>query len=105
MKELADVNKPVELARLLNVSEQVVTNWKSRGIAKDKLIDLADEYAFRIKYVLTGEGDMLRPDFYHKNSARKQVDLLMQELPEYKQQLAVKLLNSLAEPENGTTDN
>lgn len=99
MRELAGISKAADLARLLNISEQVVTNWKSRGISKDALIDLSDQYAFRIKYVLTGDGQKLQTvSAYPKASPIYKVLELMQQMDEATKYQAVKIIDTLAEP-------
>ena len=88
-----------ELARKFNLLDQHIRNWKVRGVPKDYLIDLADEWGFRIKYVRDGTGEMfdsLRP---YKNSPEAQVFLAMQHMDEATKYQVVKISDSLAEPE------
>lgn len=84
-----------DLARKFNLLDQHITNWKKRGIPKDYLIDLAEEWGFRAKYVRDGTGTMT-DGFYIENEKIKKAVLLMQELPEYALDEAINSLNSVA---------
>lgn len=88
-----------ELARKFNLLDQHIRNWKVRGVPKDYLIDLADEWSFRIKYVRDGTGEMFDPLRPYKNSPEAQVVLAMQHMDEATKYQVVKISDSLAEPE------
>jgi hypothetical protein len=72
-----------DLAKHLNVLDQHVTNWKSRGVPKDVIIDLADEWGFRAKYVRDGEGDKFINPYQYLQKQEKVLLQARQQLPEY----------------------
>lgn len=90
-----------DLARKLNVSDQVVNNWTRRGIPKDVLIDLSDEWNFKIKYVRDGVGSKFHSDIPYGNSPEAMVQLAMQKMKEDTKHRLVKISDTLAEPEPG----
>lgn len=47
--------KDVVIAEKIGVSPQTVSNWKTRGIANDKIIPLANIYGLDASYIMTGE--------------------------------------------------
>lgn len=87
-----------ELARKFNLLDQHIRNWKVRGVPKDYLIDLADEWGFRIKYVRDGTGEKFDIFHPHKNSPEAKVVLAMQHMDEATKYQVVKISDSLAEP-------
>jgi hypothetical protein len=99
MKSLRIELSDAELARKFNLLDQHIRNWKIRGVPKDYLIDLADEWNFRIKYVRDGTGEMfdsLRP---YNNSPEAKVVAAMRQMDEATKYQVVKISDSLAEPE------
>jgi hypothetical protein len=46
------------LARLLNVAQQNVNNWESRGLSKEGLLDAQQKLGVNATWVVTGEGPM-----------------------------------------------
>lgn len=93
--ELSDA----ELARKFNLIDQHIQNWKKRGVPKDYLIDLADEWGFRIKYVKDGDGLIFKKSPIYPNSPEAKVLSAMQHMDEATKYQVVKISNTLAEPE------
>lgn len=48
--------QPSQLARLLNVSQQTITNWESRGISRAGLIECQRVFGVQANWLDTGEG-------------------------------------------------
>lgn len=71
-----------DLARKFNVPDQNVNNWKNRGIPSHILIELSDEWKFRLKYVKDGDGQMFDQNINLTNELKTHL-MVMQELPEY----------------------
>jgi CI repressor-like protein len=71
-----------ELARKFNVLDQHVNNWKKRGVPNHILIELCDEWNFRLKYVKDGEGEMFAENYSLTNELKQHLKVL-QNLPEY----------------------
>lgn len=61
-KDLKGVTGQSALARLLNVSPQVVKNWESRGISKPGALMVEDQLGVSAIWILNGNGDMLAPN-------------------------------------------
>lgn len=93
-----------QLARKLNLLDQHINNWKKRGVPKDILIDLSDEWDFKIKYVRDGQGDMFHSHIAYGNSPEAKVQMAMERMDEATKYQLVKISDTLAEPEqsNGT---
>lgn len=104
MRKLSIELSDAELARKLNILDQHITNWKKRGVPKDILIDLADEWRFRIKYVRDGEGNIFDPSVFYKNSPESKVLAAMENMDEATKYQMVKISNTFTQPEqsNGT---
>ena len=105
MVELGINMTDAELARKLNLLDQHIAHWKNRGVPKDVLIDLSDEWDFLIKYVRDGEGNMFKPTKLYGNTPEAQVYNAMQLMDAPTKYQAVKICNTLAEPAempNGT---
>lgn len=103
MKTLKIEMSDADLARKFNLLDQHIRNWKVRGVPKDYLIELADEWKFRIKYVRDGDGFMFDPLQPYKHSPEAQVFLAMQNMDEATKYQVVKISDTLAEPKaNGT---
>jgi hypothetical protein len=98
MAKLGIEMSDAELARKFNLLDQHINHWKNRGVPKDILIDLADEWHFRTKYVRDGEGEMFDSYVLNKNSPEAKVITAMQSMDPITKYQAVKILNTLAEP-------
>lgn len=86
MEVAGDLGKSIkqsDLAKHLNVLDQHVTNWKSRGVPKDVIIDLAEEWGFRAKYVRDGVGDKFINPYLYLQKQEKALLEVRQNLPEY----------------------
>lgn len=57
-KLLKDADGPSDVARLLGVSPQKVTNWKSRGVSTEGMLDAQRLIGCSAIWLQTGEGDM-----------------------------------------------
>lgn len=49
---------PAELARLLNISRQLVHHWETRGPSKTTIFDLQAEWGVNATWILSGSGPM-----------------------------------------------
>ena len=58
-KILKQAERAAAVARLLNISEQVLTNWKTRGIPAEKITIIAKTLGCRPYWLEDGEGEML----------------------------------------------
>lgn len=59
-----------DIARLVDVSEQTLTNWKKRGIPSGSIFDLSDKFDCNPRWLATGKGEMKE-----KNLNPFQIDL------------------------------
>lgn len=59
-KELHKKNSPSEVGRLINESEQTISNWRSRGVPKAKHVDIARKLGCDPEWLATGAGEMRR---------------------------------------------
>jgi phage repressor protein C with HTH and peptisase S24 domain len=57
-KILNKIKNQADMARLMNVLEQNLTNWKRRGVPKDVIVQLQNDWGLNINWVRTGDGDM-----------------------------------------------
>lgn len=57
-KELKNIEKPAQLARLLNISQQTLTNWESRGVSQQGLVKAQSLIGVSVTWLVTGEGQM-----------------------------------------------
>lgn len=87
-----------ELARKLNLLDQHITHWKKRGVPKDALINLADEWNFRIKYVLYGEGEAFSSQIHYPDSPEGIILKAMKSLGEHEKQQLVNISKTFAAP-------
>lgn len=69
-KALKNLTTQAEIARLLNVSSQVVKNWESRGISSRGMIAAQTALGVRADWLRAGEGEMALPP-----SARHEIAL------------------------------
>jgi hypothetical protein len=95
---IRDINSQAELARELNVPDQHLTNWKARGVPAKLILDLADEWGFRTKWLRDNDGEMTANYLPKKNSLEAQVLLAMHQMDETTKYQVVKICNSLIEP-------
>lgn len=69
---------PAAVARELNVSDQTINNWKSRGVPHAKAVEAQTRWGISAHWITTGEGDqwvaaaeVLRPsDAIHYNTTK-----------------------------------
>ncbi|ENX2670176.1 helix-turn-helix domain-containing protein, partial [Neisseria gonorrhoeae] len=64
-------NTPAETARLLNISQQTLKNWESRGISAKALPEVAQVLGVSETWLRTGEGSrntpvLINPDLPHE---------------------------------------
>ncbi len=57
-KELKGKVRPVEIGRLINESEQTISNWKARGVPSAKFVDIAVALGCRPEWLAHGHGSM-----------------------------------------------
>lgn len=95
-KVLKHAEKPVDVARLLNISEQTLTNWKSRGIPDKEINTVSRAISCHPYWLENGDGDM-EDGFYVRDEKLKQLLKIAQELPEYAKDKAIRELADLAE--------
>lgn len=57
-EKIKGVSGQSNLARLLNVSPQVVKNWETRGVSASGLVNAAKVIGVSVAWVETGEGEM-----------------------------------------------
>ena len=60
-KMLGKADNPAEIARLIEVSDQTIQNWKTRGVPNSKLLKIEEKIGALPKWIATGEGDMKKP--------------------------------------------
>jgi SOS-response transcriptional repressor LexA len=58
-KLIGKAEKPAEVARLLGVTEQVITNWTRRGVSRDGLLLTQEKIGCSATWLKTGQGAML----------------------------------------------
>lgn len=93
-KELLGWGDAAATARGLGLYDQILTNWKSRGIPRDKIMDLAEKLGCNPYWLRDGTGEMVD---YNKDAKIKTVVIAMQNLPEYKKDILVQTSSALAE--------
>lgn len=64
-KLLKGADGPSDVARLLGVSPQKVTNWKSRGVSTEGMLDAQRLIGCRAIWLQTGEGEMIDSSGQH----------------------------------------
>lgn len=73
--EIKKWNGPAEVARKLGKSDQVLTNWKSRGIPRAEIMDIADAIGCRAHWLRDGTGTMISQDM-------SEISKMLEENPE-----------------------
>lgn len=66
-KALKQADGPSEVARLLNVSPQRITNWTTRGVSKEGMLLAQRLIGVSATWIETGEGLMEDPSFKHNS--------------------------------------
>jgi phage repressor protein C with HTH and peptisase S24 domain len=62
---LKQAEGPSDVARLLNVSPQTITNWMKRGVSKDGMLLAQRLIGVNATWIETGEGEMPEPTTQH----------------------------------------
>jgi phage repressor protein C with HTH and peptisase S24 domain len=75
-KILKGAEGPSDVARLLGVSPQQVTNWKSRGVSTEGMLDAQRLIGCSATWLQTGEGEMIDASSKHISA---DVDLAVRE--------------------------
>lgn len=76
-----------DVARLLNESDQTLTNWENRGISKEGLIQIQEEIGCSLTWVRDGSGSMrIGPHGPHEqpsapNARDKTLETLIRYMP------------------------
>ncbi len=73
-KELRNIPDEASLARFLDVTDQVVHNWKKRGLPKREIMNLAEKMGCSSYWLLKGEGSM---------NEQRELSALTDEHPEF----------------------
>nr|DAS68567.1 MAG TPA: Repressor protein CI [Caudoviricetes sp.] len=58
-KDLKNINLPSELARFLNVSQQVIKNWETRGVSAKMIPEVSERLGISERWLRTGEGEII----------------------------------------------
>ena len=53
-KDLKNINLPSELARFLNVSQQVIKNWEARGVSAKMIPEVSERLGISERWLRTG---------------------------------------------------
>lgn len=56
--DIKNINTPSELARFLNVSQQVIKNWETRGVSARMIPEIAEQLGISVRWLRTGDGEM-----------------------------------------------
>ncbi len=83
-----------DLARVLNQSDQVINNWRSRGIPAYKLMDVAQLVKTDPYWIRDGGGD---PPVIVRDPSLKEILRCAEPLSEYAKQAAIKEISAIAE--------
>lgn len=92
---------PADIARHIGTYDQMMTNWKARGIPKGEILDIAEKIGCNPYWLRDGHGEMTD---YTNDRKINAVAAAMQDMPEYKKDVLVKTSAALAEPDEGTND-
>lgn len=104
-EELKGLKSPADIARGLGVLDQHLTNWKSRGIPKSSVMDIAEWLGCNPYWLRDGKGQM-RGVVYGLSRQQTAVVTAMQKMPEANQDQMVKISYTYVEPEgNGGNGN
>lgn len=95
-KKLKSVESPADLARFLNVSDQVITNWKARGIPRGELLDVAEAIGCNVYWLKNGTG--LMEVIYAENKEQALTLEQMKMMSKESERYMVKIGVSLAQP-------
>ena len=58
-KELRKLRNAAEVARELDVSDQTIQNWKTRGVPDSQLVKIQEKIGALPKWIATGDGPMV----------------------------------------------
>lgn len=58
-KDLKNINLPSELARFLNVSQQVIKNLETRGVSAKMIPEVSERLGISERWLRTGEGEII----------------------------------------------
>jgi phage repressor protein C with HTH and peptisase S24 domain len=56
--DIKNINAPSELARFLNVSQQVIKNWETRGVSARMIPEISEQLGISVRWLRTGDGEM-----------------------------------------------
>lgn len=62
------LTKPADIARAMNISQQTLKNWESRGISKEGLIAAEGAFGCTAVWLETGEGEKLVTQTKHQTT-------------------------------------
>lgn len=92
-----------EVARQLSLDDQIMTNWKARGVPRQRILELSRQIGCNPFWLENGEGQMSEKYIDPKIQAVIQA---MQDMPDYKKDILVQTSTALAEqtkPKNNGT--
>lgn len=100
--ELKGLKTAAEIARGIGVLDQHMTNWKSRGVPKNSIMDIAEWLGCNPYWLRDGKGSM-RITSYGLTRQQTVVLTAMEKMPGDDQDRLVKISNTFAESddENG----
>ena len=97
---LRGMESPAEIARYLGVYDQIMTNWKARGIPRAEILDIADKLGCNPFWLRDNKGGMVD---YNADAKIKAVVMAMQNMSDYKKDVLVSTSAALTESKNGTS--
>jgi len=93
-KKLHNCKSSAAAARLIGTYDQMLTNWKSRGLPRADIMDIASKLGCNPYWLRDGTGSMTDPLL---NERIKSVVESMQTMPTYKMDLLVQICKTMEE--------
>lgn len=101
-RALRQLVTPAEIARYIGTYDQMMTNWKARGIPKREVLDIADKIGCNPYWLRDGKGSMAD---YNNDRKIQSVIKAMEVMPEYKKDVLVQTSNALVEQPKSNLNN
>lgn len=99
-RTLRQLGSPAEVARYLGIYDQMMTNWKARGLPKGEVLDIAEKLGCNPYWLRDGKGNMAVD--YNVDHKILVVIHAMEHMPEYKKDIIVQTSTALSEPAKQT---